>query len=88
MTHDELKMEQMIEDSVMSPLQSVCRKGNCNMQLGNRDIESLSKGELVAILSAIIQLCLDWAEIKYSTLGRKIVDVLKDSQLINYNDLS
>ena len=58
------------------------------MQLGNRDIESLSKGELVAILSAIIQLCLDWAEIKYSALGRKIVDVLKDSQLINYNDLS
>lgn len=58
------------------------------MQLGNRDIESLSKGELVAILSAIIQLCLDWAEIKYSTLGKKIVEVLKDSQLINYNDLS
>lgn len=26
MTHDELKMEQMIEDSVMSPLQSVLKK--------------------------------------------------------------
>ena len=25
-THDELKMEQMIEDSVMSPLQSVLKK--------------------------------------------------------------
>ena len=45
MTHDELKMEQMIEDSVMSPLQSVLKKAKVDKP--SKEVRKLRRFECI-----------------------------------------